>query len=266
MQNYTLIHSEIGSYIKIVGEIDNSKDLKNYMVSQNISHIVLSNNVTDINFLKDISEKVKKLICVYKLKCDYTVLQHLSELEHLYIEDFNNQKINFQANKKIEYLNIKWNKNLEGLHHLTSLVHLELRKTELLNIDSTSLPLQLQKLDLINGKLTTLKGIDKLMNLKYVGLYYLKNLTELDDLKYCIKIQEIIIENCSSIKRVRGLERLTNLKKLVLENCGEIETLQPISQLNSLEYLKILGKTKILERDFDFAYKIKSKYIVGVKF
>lgn len=266
-EDFTLVKSEYGEYVKIEKNISDSHKLKLFLETKGIKHVVLSEKLTNLQFLKEISSHLTKLICVHNVTCDFKILEELTELKHLYLEEFNSksQVINMKYLQNLEYLNVKWSKKMIGLNHLENLKELELRGVSIENLESTYLPKNLRQLTFIDANLISLECISNLMYLEEMTLYNLKRIRGIEAISNCHQLRKLTIEKCKLMSGISGLESLHHLEELNLINCGEINSLLPISNSKSLQFLRILGSTKIIDVKVDYLQSINTVIAHGLK-
>ncbi|CAH8388881.1 unnamed protein product [Eruca vesicaria subsp. sativa] len=114
--------------------------------------------------------------------------------------------------------------------------NLSLHKLRLLHWDAypfTTLPTSISsdclvELKLRYSKLKTLwSGTPKLLNLMKLDLTGSKDLTEVPDLKEAKSLEELILEGCSSLKRIpKSICELSSLQKLDVSNCDGLKELR----------------------------------------
>ena len=144
-----------------------------------------------------------------------------------------------------------WNKNYENLDKQNKIKHLNLSNynPKLKNLSELVKFSELETLELVNSTIQTLAGIERLINLNSLKLYFLKNLTSIKDLEYSNNIKELMIEGCKKIEDYNSLEKVRKLSKITILNCGCIENIRFVDSLEEIDYFVCL-KTKIKEDSF----------------
>ena len=169
---------------------------------------------------------------------DLTGIEKIATLESLYIYRF--ESVDLMELRNATQLKSLWVEdsnnitNLNGLAGLTNLTQLDLISDRISDLRPLSALTNLKALALSWNSITSLTGLEGLTNLtdlildgnQVSDLQPLTNLRHLTDL--CI--------NGNRITSLTGLEALTNLTRLSLDG-NQISDLQPISNLTNLEKL-----------------------------
>ena len=94
----------------------------------------------------------------------------------------------------------------------------------------------LQRLELSEGRrLRSLRGVERLHNLRHLGLYHQSGLVTLDGLAGATRLTTLEIDGCKKFPSVAEIGELRSVRKLKLADCGPIESLAPLAHLEHLE-------------------------------
>ncbi|XP_031284745.1 disease resistance protein RPP2B-like [Pistacia vera] len=120
-----------------------------------------------------------------------------------------------------------------------------------LNFPSESLV----RLDMPNSKVKHWKGVQDLVNLKYVDLSYSKHMTEIPNLSRASNLKELRLLRCSSLLKIApsSIRNLTELAMLDLGGCTKLISLPDgFGKLKSLKYLDLYKCSKLERLPDDF--------------
>ncbi|CAL6070792.1 Conserved_hypothetical protein [Hexamita inflata] len=222
-----------------------------YFASDNsdLEHIYLISfltNQTELhlneNIISDISA-ISKLKNLKKLELqgnsikDISALQSLTDLTHF----------NLQRNKLTSYtlalpnlvdLSLGNNKLIDksGLQYSPKLESLNLSETE--TTDLRSIPHQLfglKQLDLSENNLTKISYLSNFVDLQYLALSCLNQLTSIEPLEFCTKLTELRIQE-TNISDIWPVQFMKNLKQLIM-NDTKVVDLHPLQHLHKLEII-----------------------------
>ncbi|XP_058747554.1 disease resistance protein RPV1-like isoform X2 [Vicia villosa] len=135
------------------------------------------------------------------------------------------------------------NQSLEGKFLPDELKWLQWQGCPLECIPLDTLPRELAVLDLSNAeKIRSLRGLESHKvpeNLMVINLSDCYQLAAIPDLSRCLKLEKIILENCTNLKRIHeSVGSLTTLRNLNLRRCKIITELP--SNVSGLKHLEIL--------------------------
>lgn len=128
-------------------------------------------------------------------------------------------------------------RNVNKCPSLTALVVQEWYTCDLSDLGST----QISKLKILSGRLTSLKGINKLPGLKYLSVANQRSLKSISDVHNCYKLEFLEIESCNKVA---------------------LSTFPTISHLRSLV---IIGRQEIDNCDFFLRFPLLEKLVLGIK-
>ncbi|MGG3806013.1 hypothetical protein [Metabacillus fastidiosus] len=224
-------------------------------------------NWDDLNFLKECLSIEKLSILNHFIK-DLSGIYGLIKLRVLSINE-TKTKAEFRIDglKNLEELYGELPKNTFGINKLKRLQKVELwgYKPKTRNLNEFKNLKSLNVISLAQSRLDTLDGIEEIVNLKSVGLYYLrtlKDITALQDVK--APITELFFENCKSIVDFSPIQNLKELEKLKISSSGDIPSLSFVSTLNKLKSLVFSG-TNVLDENLTVCEGIEYIYYTKQK-
>jgi protein phosphatase 1 regulatory subunit 7 len=182
-------------------------------------------------------------------------------------------------------LNLNFNDDLievKGLKHLNSLNHIELRFSQVENLEKIEVNENIECMNIRASEITQISGLEKYFNLKELildgnGISKIENLDSLFNLKRLnlssasiAKIEglehlrnlETLDLSFQQITKIEGLENLTNLRELDL-SLNKISKLENLDNLQNLEYL-LLECNKIQEFDSAWLKKLHSSCVIAL--
>lgn len=244
------------SFIEILGNVNDSLELKRFVQRNGIFHIVIGEDITDLKFLSEIVDYVKILISLKSPKCDFSLVGDLVNLEHLYIADLKSSSLNLSNLRKLKYLSVKFNKKLIGFEALKELNHLELKSYPYHDMSLITLPENLEKFEIISSRIETFETSKLPKRIKSIGFYLCSNLKKIT-FHQTTEILNLVIENCKELVYLNNIRDLNKLEYLIIENCPSIFSLDELMYLKSLKHVALCGSTTISIGDLDFLKGIK---------
>ncbi len=246
INNIKLSRKENGKFIIEINEnISDINEFVNVINEYDIRHFGINENVTDISFLMRVRNNVEWLVFIHSNQCNYQIIEECSQLEILSVNDFLNQKLDFSKLKKLRSLSIRWNKNLNNWSELDKLNYLFIEKLALDSLENFELPKNLKHLDIVYSKLMDLGGLNQVINVEKLGIYYAKNIISLKGIEDLSQLKKITLENCKNLESIDELKGLGNLEHLELINCPKISSLESLRSIGSLKKVYTGGSTKV---------------------
>lgn len=249
-----------------------------YINEFNVTNVEVEDfDCDDLNFLKEFPS-IEKLSILNHFVKDLSGIYGLNKLRVLAINE-TTTKVEFRINelKNLEELYGTLPRKTVGINELNNLKKVALwgYKPKSKNLNEFKNLKSLHKLSMTQSSLHTLDGIEEIVNLKSLGLYYLRTLVDITALeKVKAPVSELFFENCKSIADFSPIHNLKELEKLIIRACGDIPSLSFILKLNKLKSLEfpetniLDGNLNVCEGIEDVFYtkqKIKTKQISGEK-
>lgn len=218
-------HTILEKNITIINHTDvlpNDKDLKNLRYMNKLESCqILRTNITNIEFLNNMSNLKKLYIGTYSQIEDWTPLNNCLNLEYYcswYISYENLYMFkNLEKLKELDLI-LSNTKSLNGVQYLTNLENLyvhgdELKDLSYLNNMSNLLYLRIENTAVDNNNILYLKN---LKNLKLLDLSNNSNITNLSILLNFNKLEELRIHG-TNIEDYSPIFELPNLKELTID-------------------------------------------------
>ncbi|SES44117.1 hypothetical protein SAMN05518872_11338 [Psychrobacillus sp. OK032] len=221
----------------------------------------------DLTFLKE-CPSIEKLSILNHFVKDLSGIYGLKGLRVLAINE-TTTKNEFRINelKNLEELYGTLPKKTVGINELNKLKKVSLwgYKPKSKNLNEFKNLKNLNELNITQSSLHTLDGIEGIVNLKSLGLYYLRTLadiTALEELK--APLTELFFENCKSIENFSPIQNLQELEYLKIISCGDIPSLSFVPKLTKLKSL-VFPETNILDENLTVCDGIDCVYYTKKK-
>lgn len=220
-------------------------------------------NGDNIEFLREINNLKCLVIIDYSLK-NLSALESLTNLERLTLLTYAETPIDFNKLPNLIECEFEWIHGSGSIFFCAGLQKLMLNCysgsdfTEIANLYN------LQSLQVFNSRIKSLKGIEKLRNLKSLTLRNLKQLTSISTLCELKGLKELELYSCKKIENYSCIFELHHLTKLNLLDQGPIRSLSGIENLIELEQLVFFESTNILDGDLSALLNLKK--LVNVAF
>lgn len=180
---------------------------------------------------------------------DVQPIHSLLNLRRLRLLTYCQTPINFALFPMLTDCGMEWRRGCDSLFDCESLQMLYLNGYDGENLTHFIRLSRLESLILLNAKITNLRGISHLSNLKFLRLGNLKQLTSISDLSANTRLEHLEIQRCRNLKNIDPLSALTNLRVLHLNDDGILESLGPIRVLGNLKEVLFYETTNIADGD-----------------
>ena len=94
-------------------------------------------------------------------------------------------------------------------------------------------------------KITSLKGIEKCPNLKYIDMTYQELVKDLTPLSSLNSLEYLYFYNNPNLSDLSPLKNIKGLKYLTLYSCPSVTSVEPLSELTNLVYLNFIESQNI---------------------
>jgi len=215
-----------------------------------IFSILKKDKVENIDFLEQY-DFLEKLDVTSLDDYNFNFLKNLGNLKKISINVGGSEEINFQHQKKLEKLIIKWRKKIRGLEELkmlSSLVVIEFKVSDLTSLDDCKD--RLLDLTIKTGSILSLNGLQGFMNLHNLSIGNCKKLVSIHGIDRLPKLKTLTIEKCPNID-YNSMVHLPSLESLSLIDCGKIDSVKFIKEFPMLTQLSLLGNTVIGDGDLE---------------
>jgi hypothetical protein len=223
-------------------------------------------HLQDIDFFEKCPNVEEVYIDNYDLQ-DYTGLYSLKDLKILALDETKKDiDLNFEYLSTLQTLYVDWQPKMTGLKFLSNLKKLDIYKFKSKNNDLEDLAglCQLEELILTYGNMESLKGIEKVKNLKTLQLNYIFRLTNIDAIKFLHELECLEIESCKKIKSFQCIKELKNLNKLLLLKVGDIDSISFVTDLKKLNHF-VFHETNVIDGDLSYCEGIEYVFFTQKK-
>jgi len=222
-------------------------ELKGDRFETTLFGLSILNELTELKYLR-ISGKY--------IKSEYKVIETLDKLEELSIADYEAYELDFS---RLKYLKSYFSPIRHNDHPIFDCQTIEYigTNTTLDNFKPFTKLTGLKKIYMFAKKISTLNGIEKLLNLQSLEIDYGYNLDNISALEDLNQLKELSLYACKKIVNVDKIAKITNLRYFSFDECGIIESLTPLIQCKFLKYVSF-GNTTIKDGDLECLTKIKT--------
>ena len=211
---------------------------------------------TDLNDLSLLAH-FPNLNAFYLRNFDFDNFDHLSflpeNLDCLYLENTHSKRLSLSfiaRHKKLKELFIESHtKDLDAIGSLTELNDLTLRSITLPNLKLLTPLKKLRALDIKLGGTKNLAELPNIGELRYLELWMIKGLSDLDAISYVQSLQQIHLENLKNVVVMPSLKNLANLRRISLLGMKGLRNLMPIADAPNLLELHIGGSLELDLKD-----------------
>ncbi|MFH1932545.1 MAG: hypothetical protein ABIN18_13285 [Pseudomonadota bacterium] len=231
-----------------------SKDLVNYCRDYDIKELYL--NIAfgwpgyDVSFLKDL-KGLKWLHILTDRVNDISPIHSLRNIRWLCLSLIVETKIDFTCFPKLERVSLDWSPKIKSIFECKSLKNILMCKYKSDERDLSafsSLP-NLEELCFKICNIERIGDISKLKNLKALELHWASKLTSLKGLEVLRELRKLHIDTCRRVTKIDPIGKLAKLEEFFLPNCGDIESLKPLAGLKNLRVFHFYESTNIINGD-----------------
>ncbi|MCL2821576.1 MAG: hypothetical protein FWD86_00025 [Firmicutes bacterium] len=142
------------------------------------------------------------------------------------------------------------------IQKLEKLEELEVSQVDICNLDGIEKFNHLTSVGISAGRsLKTLTGLEKLPNLRVLGVGACPGLVDISAIGECKILESLYLENLKNVD-LSVLRGAKNLKKLILSNCGSVQSLSFINELEKLLFFSFVG-TNVVDGDLTPCLRLK---------
>lgn len=202
----------------------------------------------DLSFLSAYPWLKSLKIIDYSIK-SVTPVHDLHELRELEILTYCKSELRFDSFPHLEKCALEWRPKADSVFNKIKLNYLFLNRYSGKDLQALSNLKKLESLAILNAPITSLDGIENLVNLRTIRLANLRNLGSLKGIEELMNLEELDIHTCKNISKIDEISGLSKLRTLFLNNDGEIASLSPIEKLQNIESVVFYESTNILDGD-----------------
>ncbi len=196
---------------------------------------------TDLRFLRDVPQL--KALYIQDATPDLSAIFELQHLEWLLLPS-TRQEIDFTFWPRLNVLRCHWGPQLKGIDSCANLRKLYVRNfnPRSKSLKSLGLPSRLVELELAFSNIASLDGISFSSSLVRLELHYLRDLSDIEDLRNLHESMEALeMTHCKKLGSYKAIADLRNLKRLIIGHCSDMPSLGFLASLHKLELLTFLG-------------------------
>jgi len=214
---------------------------------------VLSIRVTgaDLSFLRKLTHLRGLVLNATEVR-DLSVLSELVDLETLTLNVPTRPRLTLDlaAFPRLTRIALYWNPGFGSLFACPRLERSFVFSPPDADLERFAELRSLRRLELSQGRrLARLRGVGRLEDLAFLGLYHQSTLEDLADVGRVGSLRELAIESCKRLRELDEISTLTQLRSLKVADCGEIAGLRPLAGLRGLETFVAWGSTKVADGD-----------------
>jgi hypothetical protein len=218
----------------------------------------------EIENIISLNPKLRKLMLQSSKVVDVSWVSELTELELLFLTGKLKGKIDFNRLEKLKQCDLDFCKVTESIVYSKC-------KLDSLGFRNLSIPLTefspefcktIRVLGVIRGKISSLEGVEKFVNLKRLGLMDLRKLTDIRSIKNCKLLESLSLTSCNYIDELGVIGTIPSLKKLFYDS-KIVSSLDKFLPGKSIEYIRLGERTLIEDRNVDVFMKFPLLKRVG---
>jgi len=223
-----------------------------FIGSQNIFALRLSESAgwksDDLSFVAELPQLRGIEIYSWRVK-DIKPIQNLINIESIGLQCEFKEKVDFSVFNNLADCYLMWRPKCESLFSCKSLKTLNIDKYPYQDLFRLNLLTRLERLQIASRKLESVKGIDKLTELKTLDLFNCPKLSSLNGIENLSSFHTLELENCKKIDDLNAIGDHNQIERIVLNGCGNIKTLSPIESCKKLKELMFIEDTVIEDGD-----------------
>jgi hypothetical protein len=216
---------------------------------ENLAALSIRISGDDLAFLGDLPHLRGLVLNAWKVR-DLSDVEALGQLENLTLNMPSRPRrhLDFGKLPNLRSLGVYWNPGFESLFKSQNLELLWVFSPPDPDLQRFAELGKLKRLEFSQGRhLVSTRGVERLANLEFLGLYLQSALERLTDLSLAVGLRELEIETCKKLTTLEEISTLVNLRHLHVANCGEIASLRPLKNLHDLERFTAWESTNIVD-------------------
>jgi hypothetical protein len=174
-----------------------------------------------------------------------SAIEHLSKLDSLSLAWKVDEPVNLQKLERLQDLAIFASPHLESVWKLGSLRILAVRYYRDSDLAVASRLDSVEKLSIGESKtFASLRGINELRKLHFLGLYGNNNLLNLASISEAPSLEYVVIEGCSRLECIGDVTELPSLKYLEVRDCPRLASVDAFPPHPHLTHVFFMGRTR----------------------
>ncbi|MDX2053371.1 MAG: hypothetical protein SFV15_13320 [Polyangiaceae bacterium] len=180
---------------------------------------------------------------------DVSAVNDLKFLRYLKVFTYCKTELLFLGLPLLEDCSLEWRPRAVSLFSHQGVKEVFINKCAEKDFTAMSKMISLESLSLASPKIETLRGIETLRSLSFLGLYVARRLTSLDGIESLTGLVGLEVNDCPKVTNIAPLEALRGLRRLQLCNDKDIDTFRPLSALTELEQVLFYESTNVQDGD-----------------
>lgn len=236
----------------LVINADKILESREFMQQENITGLEINMSLgypkLSIDFLREFTF-IDHLAIIHQPLRETNAINFLHKLKCLDLDSYFYAPLDFNNFPLLEVCGIHWTPNAKNLFECKTLKILNTRSYKGHDVSEYSRLSNLEKLSIINSPINNITKLQSLKKLRSLDLSLLSKLTSLKGIEKLINLEELKINSCTHIHDIEEIKYLINLTKLWLIDCKDVESLKPIESIQNLNNLLFYGTTNIVDGD-----------------
>lgn len=237
------------------------------MKRENLSALSLRITDDDLSFLQEVPP-LRGLVLNAGAARDLSAVEQLTELESLTLNTVSRPRmtLDFKAFPNLRHLGVYWNPGFDSIFECQRLETLYVFGPPDPDLERFGSLTTLRRLEVSQGRrLTTTRGVERLSELRFLGLYSQSSLSSLTGVGELGNLEHLEIEGCRRIEEIGEVAALRSLTSLMLNNCGDIDTLRPLERLAGLERFLAWESTNVRDGDLEVLLRLPRLREIAMK-
>jgi Leucine-rich repeat (LRR) protein len=180
---------------------------------------------------------------------DVSPVNLLTSLRALDVNTYCKTELRFSQFPLLENCALEWRPKASSLFEHTGIRDLFINKYPGKDLSAFSKMASLKSLALASPRLATLKGVEALTGLTFLGIYVARRLTSLHGLEVLTNLERLEVNNCRHIGSIASIAGLRRLRQVHICTDGDIESIRPLENLEDLEVFLFYESTNVLDGD-----------------
>lgn len=209
-----------------------------------------------VDFLDELPQIDALTIIDFSIK-DIKEVHTQTHLKYLDLNTYAQTIIDFSKFQILEECAFEWSQKSVSLFDLTGLKRIFINKFPEKNFEIFSRLTNLTHLSLASPSIVTLKGIERLKKLTFLGIYEARKLVTIAGIDALQSLDTLEVNGCKQVHDISPLAGLLRLRRLLLCNDGGINTFLPLAEMAELEELLFYESTNVLDGDLSVLTQLR---------
>ncbi len=214
---------------------------------KNLKKLYLHINLSSTSCFEDLNPDLEELkLGPTKANIDLSILRRFKNLKKL----------------RLEY----HKKNIDAISELENLEELTLYAIPITDVNFLSNLKKLLSLEVILGKISDFSGIKGIGSLRYLGLYQLRNLTDIGFISELSGLQYVFLGNLPKVDRLPDFGKLNKLRRIYLDNLKSLRDFSILQTAPNLEEFGLINTSNNEPEELEVLLKLPKLKTATVEF